>query len=89
MRSFSPTREPSGIAQIHRADELVPRSGIYQVIHGRQHLPQHTVTCTSGKPFPACNICGRGVRFILIEAAHFINRLQCFSLKPVDSAKAD
>jgi DNA-binding SARP family transcriptional activator len=82
-------REPSYIGRIYRPDELVPHSGIYQVIHGRQHLAQHTVICTSGNPFPACNICGRGVRFILIEAAHFINRLQCFSLKPVDSAKAD
>jgi len=72
-------------ARIYRADELVPHSGIYKVTHGRGHLPQHTVTCVSGEPFPACNVCGRRVTFILVEAAHFIDRLQCFSLEPADS----
>ena len=85
MRSFSPAREASDIARIYRADELVPHSGIYKVTHGRGHLPQHTVTCVSGEPFPACNVCGRRVTFILVEAAHFIDRLQCFSLEPADS----
>jgi hypothetical protein len=33
------------------------------------------------------NVCGRGVSFILIEAAQFIERLQCFSLEPAVSAK--
>jgi hypothetical protein len=89
MRSFSPVREPSNVAKVYWSDELVPHSGIYQVTHGTRHLPQHTVTCTSGKPFPACNVCGRGVSFILIEAAHFINRLECFRLEPEDSTKPD
>ena len=89
MRSFSPARDPSDTTRIYRADELISHSGNYQVIHSRQHLQQHTVTCTSGKPFPECNVCGRGVSFILIEAAHLIDRLQCFRLESADSAKPD
>jgi hypothetical protein len=54
--------------------EKVPQSGIYDVLHDRNHYQRHQVTCVHGEPFPPCNHCGNGVRFRLaVKAMHISN----------------
>ena len=52
--------------------ELVPRSGIYKVVHDPVHENEHEVTCVYHKTFPPCNHCGHHVRFVLVYGAQHI-----------------
>ena len=45
---------------------LVPRSGIYRVIHLAHRAP-HENSFVRGERFPACQICGETVRFELVQ----------------------
>ena len=45
---------------------VVPRSGIYRVIH-LGHRPPHENSFVRGERFPACQICGDTVRFELVQ----------------------
>src|SRR3954447_25336518 len=47
--------------------EIVPQSGIYQVIHTEHRLP-HEVTLLRSNPFPPCAQCGSEVNFKLLRA---------------------
>ena len=54
------------------------QSGIYKVVHDRGHDEEHEVTVVNGEPFPPCQSCGHGVRFVLVRAAHHLKNHPSF-----------
>jgi hypothetical protein len=53
------------------AGKKIPESGVYKVLHAKQHVPPHHVTALYGDIFPACHKCLGRVRFELaISAPH-------------------
>jgi len=56
----------------YRAGEVVRQSGIYEVIHDRDHREAHEVVMISGERFPDCETCKEKVRFRLIRTAPYI-----------------
>lgn len=47
----------ASIGQEFKPGDTVEASGIYTVIHDRNHAQQHDVTCVYGKKFPPCRGC--------------------------------
>jgi len=43
--------------------DIVPESGIYDVVHDKGHKQPHQVTAIKDKRFPPCRGCQHGVRF--------------------------
>src|ERR1700677_3997599 len=41
----------------YRPGQIVPYSGIYTVIHDKNHNQAHEVTCVYGEPFPPYHCC--------------------------------
>jgi hypothetical protein len=62
----------------HKPGETVPASGIYKVVHDKNHRQEHEVTCVMGEPFPPCKDCGKGARFVLVRAAHHVRNHEAF-----------
>jgi hypothetical protein len=65
--------EEGNMAEVNVGDEfepgdVVPKSGIYRVIHDR-HAQPHEVTCIYGKVFPPCYGCGHHLRYRLVTAS--------------------
>jgi hypothetical protein len=56
----------------YRAGEVVRQSGIYEVMHDRDHREAHEVVMISGQSFPDCDTCKEKVRFRLIRTAPYI-----------------
>ncbi len=56
----------------YRAGEVVRQSGIYEVVHDRDHREAHEVVMISGERFPDCETCKEKVRFCLIRTAPYI-----------------
>lgn len=56
----------------YRAGEVVRQSGIYEVIHDREHREAHEVVMISSERFPDCETCKEKVRFRLIRTAPYI-----------------
>ena len=54
------------------AGETVRETGIYEVIHDREHRSAHEVVMLSGDAFPACDTCRQQVRFRLVRTAPYI-----------------
>jgi hypothetical protein len=54
------------------AGETVRDTGIYEVIHDREHRSAHEVVMLSGDAFPACDTCRQQVRFRLVRTAPYI-----------------
>ena len=52
--------------------EPVPETGIYEVIHDRDHRASHEVVMHGQDLFPACDQCDTRVRFKLIRTAPYI-----------------
>ena len=52
--------------------EPVPETGIYEVIHDRDHRTSHEVVMHGQDLFPACDQCDARVRFKLIRTAPYI-----------------
>lgn len=50
---------------------IVPISGIYRVVHERNHSQPHDVTCVARKTFPKCRGCEQPV-FTLVNHAQDI-----------------
>ncbi len=63
-------RRPNG--RRYRSGEVVRQSGIYEVVHEREHRETHEVVMISGETFPACDTCKDKVRFRLIRTAPYI-----------------
>jgi hypothetical protein len=56
----------------HRSGEAVRQSGIYEVIHDREHRQSHEVVMISGEKFPDCETCKEKVSFRLVRTAPYI-----------------
>src|SRR5690348_2006159 len=56
----------------YRSGETVRQSGIYEVIHDREHREAHEVVMISSERFPDCETCKEKVRFRLIRTAPYI-----------------
>lgn len=54
------------------AGEIVKETGIYEVIHDREHRERHEVVMLSGDAFPPCDSCAERVRFRLVRTAPYI-----------------
>jgi len=63
---------------VYHPGDRVSMSGIYKALHNSGHVPPHNVTCTSGKAFPPCGICGTHIEFTLVKAAHHIDNHELF-----------
>ncbi len=56
---------------IFRAGEKVPTTGVYKVVHSRQHVEAHYITALQGDTFPLCLECSDNVRFeVALSAVH-------------------
>jgi len=56
----------------YRCGEVVRQSGIYEVLHDREHREAHEVVMISGENFPDCETCKEKVRFRLVRTAPYI-----------------
>lgn len=63
-------RRPNG--RRYRAGDTVRQSGIYEVIHDREHREAHEAVMISGERFPDCETCKEKVRFRLVRTAPYI-----------------
>jgi hypothetical protein len=61
-----------GDGRRYRAGDTVRQSGIYEVIHDREHRETHEVVMISGESFPDCETCKDKVRFRLVRTAPYI-----------------
>jgi hypothetical protein len=58
--------------QTFRAGELVPTTGIYLAVHGDGHSGSRDGVLVGNENFPACEICGKEVRYKLERSAPYI-----------------
>jgi hypothetical protein len=65
-------KEVCAMSEQYKPGQKVPWSGIYKVVHDRNHVQEHEVTCVKDEVFPPCNGCGPHPRFTLVRAAHHI-----------------
>ena len=56
----------------YRSGDTVRQSGIYEVLHDREHREAHEVVMISGEHFPDCDTCKERVRFRLVRTAPYI-----------------
>ena len=68
----------AAIGDEFKPGQKVPHSGIYKVIHDKQHSAEHEVTCVFNEPFPPCKGCGQHPRFVLVKAALHVNQHENF-----------
>jgi hypothetical protein len=54
--------------QVFKPGEMVPKSGLYLVVHGG-HRADHEATLFQGEQFPGCGQCEKAVRFRLLRGA--------------------
>ena len=67
-----PSRRPIPHGPKMRPGDPVRESGIYEVIHGRDHRQAHEVVMLRGTEFPLCDTCDDEVRFRLVRTAPYI-----------------
>ena len=65
-------RDRHGSNKRYRTGDTVRQSGIYEVIHDRDHREAHEVVMISGEHFPDCETCKEKVRFRLVRTAPYI-----------------
>jgi hypothetical protein len=65
-------------AKTHRPGDTVGQSGIYEVVHDREHRAAHDVVMIAGDQFPTCETCDQNVRFRLMRTAPYIFQDQDF-----------
>lgn len=66
------------MAKEYKPGDKVEHSGVYRVIHDRNHVAEHEVTCVYGKHFPPCNGCGHHPRFVAEHLAQHIEHNENF-----------
>jgi hypothetical protein len=66
------------MANEFKPGNIVPFSGIYQVIHGTKHAKAQDVTCIAGKLFPTCRNCTHP-RFILKNKGRHVEDNRSFN----------
>lgn len=58
--------------------DIVPKSGIYRVVHDLEHRKEHEVTVVKGETFPACYHCGKHPRFTAVRLASYVKNHEHF-----------
>jgi hypothetical protein len=61
-----------GNGEMFRSGDAVKESGIYEVLHDREHRAAHDVVMLAGDAFPPCETCEQKVRFRLLRTAPYI-----------------
>ena len=61
-----------GNGDTFRSGDKVKESGIYEVLHDRDHRTAHDVVMLAGDVFPPCETCDQKVRFRLVRTAPYI-----------------
>jgi len=56
----------------YRPGDTIRQSGIYEVIHDREHRETHEAVMIGGQHFPDCETCKDKVRFRLVRTAPYI-----------------
>jgi hypothetical protein len=56
----------------YRPGDTVRQTGIYEVVHDREHRATHDAVMLGGDVFPSCDTCDRRVRFRLVRTAPYI-----------------
>jgi len=75
LKGGGKSRRHSGPGQsglLFGAGEIVKETGIYEVVHDREHRERHEVVMLSGDSFPPCDNCAERVRFRLVRTAPYI-----------------
>lgn len=54
------------------AGQVIPESGIYEVIHDQDHRLRHDSVLVKGDCFPFCDTCNERVRFRVLRTAPYI-----------------
>jgi hypothetical protein len=70
-RSHGP-RRPVAHGPSFKSGDVVPQTGIYEVVHARGHRVPHEVVLHREDAFPDCEGCGADVRFRVIRTAPYI-----------------
>jgi hypothetical protein len=78
----SPFRDRGSHGQIFLPGQAVPETGIYEVIHDREHRVAHEVVMHGKDLFPPCDQCDLRVRFKLIRTAPYIFEDEDFAEEP-------
>lgn len=55
-----------------RPGDPVQETGIYEVVHDREHRAAHEAVMLANDRFPACDTCFERVRFRLVRTAPYI-----------------
>ena len=63
-------RRPDG--SIFRPGAPITESGIYEILHERDHRTTHEAVMIAGDSFPECDTCRDRVRFKLVRTAPYI-----------------
>lgn len=66
------SRRGSRHQQVFKAGQVVRESGVYEVVHDREHRPAHDVLMHRDELFPDCDQCHSKVRFLLVRTAPYI-----------------
>jgi hypothetical protein len=61
-----------GDSKLYKPTDVIRLTGIYEVIHDRDHRETHEVVMHAGDVFPACDTCDLRVRFRLLRTAPYI-----------------
>ncbi len=75
-----PGRSSRGSSTVknYKPGDVVRQSGIYEVVHDREHRAAHDVVMIENNVFPTCETCEQKVRFRLVRMAPYIFRDQDF-----------
>jgi hypothetical protein len=65
-------RRPNHDRTFFIAGQVIPDSGIYEVIHEGDHRPRHDSVLVKGDRFPFCETCNERVRFRVLRTAPYI-----------------
>jgi hypothetical protein len=63
---------PRRDARRYRPGDTIRQSGIYEVMHDREHREVHEAVMIVGEHFPDCETCKDKVRFRLVRTAPYI-----------------
>ncbi len=65
-------RKRSEHRTVFAAGDIIPESGIYEVIHQHAHRDAHESVLVKGDQFPDCEVCHEQVRFRVVRVAPYI-----------------
>lgn len=70
--SFSRRNDLPGDERLYQTGEIVPDSGIYEIVHHSEHREPHSAILIKGQLFRGCETCGQAVSYRLVRTAPYI-----------------